>query len=103
MSANQVAPEGMSALRAEVEGWKQQHARDSAELRRLCAARDEASARAALAKAKAATQQALLDTALETLRQIASTPRNRGARLNAAGTLHFIETQQAAHANGEVG
>lgn len=31
----------IDALRAEVDGWKGQHARDSAELRSLCAARDE--------------------------------------------------------------
>ena len=29
-------------LRAEVAGWKEQHGRDSVELRRLCASRDEA-------------------------------------------------------------
>lgn len=44
----------IDALRAEVEGWKAQHVRDSAELRSLCAARDEARARAERAEAEAA-------------------------------------------------
>lgn len=33
-----------------------------------------------------------LDVAMETLRQIESTPRNAGARRNARATLRFIET-----------
>lgn len=36
----------IEALRAEVDGWKAQHSRDSAELRRLCQHRDEYKARA---------------------------------------------------------
>src|SRR5690606_41944263 len=36
----------IDALRAEVERWKGQHMRDSAELRRLCQHRDEYKARA---------------------------------------------------------
>lgn len=36
--------------------------------------------------------RAAFETALETLRQIESTPRNAGARRNARATLIFIET-----------
>lgn len=34
------------------------------------------------------------DIAMRTLRQIADTPRNAGARRNARATVAFIETQQ---------
>lgn len=52
----------IDALRAEVDGWKGQHARDSAELRSLCAARDEWRERATRAEAEAAAlREALAD------------------------------------------
>ena len=35
--------------------------------------------------------RAQLDTAMTTLRQIAETPRNRGARRNANATVRFLE------------
>lgn len=38
----------------------------------------------------------LLQVAIATLEQIATTPRNAGARINANGTLRFIQTQQGA-------
>jgi hypothetical protein len=34
-----------------------------------------------------------LNTAMETLKQIADTPRNKGARRNASATVKFLETQ----------
>jgi hypothetical protein len=37
----------------------------------------------------------LFEVAMTTLRQIASTPRNRKARVNASATVHFIEAQSA--------
>ncbi len=37
--------------------------------------------------------EAALDTAMSTLDQIASTPRNRGARRHAKATLAFLRTQ----------
>jgi hypothetical protein len=37
--------------------------------------------------------QSALNTAMTTLRQIASTPRNKGARRNAWATVAFLETQ----------
>ena len=36
---------------------------------------------------------AVLDVAMNTLEQIATTPRNAGARRNAQATLHFLQTQ----------
>ena len=44
---------------------------------------------------EAASVAVLFDTAMTTLRQIESTPRNAGARRNARATLRFIETQLA--------
>ena len=41
MFAGNEAADEIERLRAEVEGLREQHGRDSAELRRLCAARDE--------------------------------------------------------------
>ena len=35
----------------------------------------------------------VLDVAMNTLEQIATTPRNAGARRNAQATLHFLQTQ----------
>ena len=35
----------------------------------------------------------LFETAMKVLRQIASTPRNKGARRNANAAVRFIETQ----------
>jgi len=39
--------------------------------------------------------EAMLNCAMRTLGQIATTPRNKGARQNANGTLRFLETQLA--------
>lgn len=39
--------------------------------------------------------EVMLGIAMQTLRQIASTPRNRGARISANATLKFIETQMS--------
>jgi hypothetical protein len=39
---------------------------------------------------------ALFEVAMATLRQIASTPRNRKARVSASATVWFIETQMDA-------
>ena len=44
---------------------------------------------------EAANIASLFDIAMETLRQIESTPRNAGARRNARATLRLIETQKA--------
>lgn len=41
-----------------------------------------------------------LQAAMTTLRQIASTPRNKGARMNAKATLLFLQTQLVAPAEG---
>lgn len=43
----------------------------------------------------------VLDIAMKTLGQIATTPRNRGARQNALATIEFIETQLAALSDKE--
>ena len=40
------------------------------------------------------SQQAMLDVCMKTLRQIQTTPRNKGARRNASATVKFIETQE---------
>lgn len=40
----------------------------------------------------------LFDVAMKSLNQIATTPRNRGARRYARATVAFIETQIAARA-----
>jgi hypothetical protein len=37
--------------------------------------------------------EAMLNVAMNTLEQIATTPRNKGARQNANGTLRFLQTQ----------
>lgn len=37
--------------------------------------------------------EAALNVAMRTLEQIATTPRNKGARHNANGTLRFLQTQ----------
>jgi len=42
--------------------------------------------------------EAALETALAVLEQIATTPRNRGAKRSAAATLAFLRTQLAARA-----
>ena len=42
--------------------------------------------------------EAALETALAVLEQIATTPRNRGAKRSAAATLAFLRTQLAAMA-----
>lgn len=41
---------------------------------------------------KAKQMEAELEIVKTTLRQIAQTPRNAGARRNASATLHFVET-----------
>ena len=46
--------------------------------------------------AKVAQEAVLLVVALKVLEQIATTPRNRGARRSARAALAFIETQRAA-------
>lgn len=46
--------------------------------------------------------EAALETAMATLDQIASTPRNRGAKRSASATLAFLRTQLDAAHNGEV-
>ncbi|MNM06950.1 hypothetical protein D3C81_169780 [compost metagenome] len=43
-----------------------------------------------------------LRTAMETLEQIATTPRNKGARMNAKATLLFLQTQGAGGPEGFV-
>lgn len=42
---------------------------------------------------RAAPEAVALRTAMTTLEQIASTPRNKGARMNAKATLLFLQTQ----------
>jgi hypothetical protein len=37
--------------------------------------------------------EAIVNVAMRALEQIATTPRNRGARQNANGTLRFLQTQ----------
>lgn len=39
--------------------------------------------------------EAMLNVAMRTLEQIATTKRNKGARQNANGTLRFLQTQMA--------
>lgn len=43
--------------------------------------------------AECAAVRAALDVAMTTLEQIATTPRNKGARRNAYSTLAFLRTQ----------
>jgi hypothetical protein len=45
---------------------------------------------------KEQSNAALFDVAMNTLRQIATTPRNRKARVNANAAVRFIETQMEA-------
>ena len=52
--------------------------------------------RAITAALRAAPEAVALRTAMRTLEQIASTPRNKGARVNAKATLLFLQTQLAA-------
>lgn len=47
----------------------------------------------ALAFERGERAERLLMLAMQTLEQIATTPRNAGARRNANGTLRFIQTQ----------
>ncbi len=49
---------------------------------------------------RAAPEAVALRTAMTTLEQIASTPRNKGARMNAKATLLFLQTQLAARPQG---
>lgn len=49
---------------------------------------------------RAAPEAVALRVAMETLVQIASTPRNKGARMNAKATLLFLQTQAAARPQG---
>ncbi len=51
---------------------------------------------AGAAPVAAAPEAVALRTAMTTLEQIASTPRNKGARMNAKATLLFLQTQLAA-------
>lgn len=55
---------------------------------------------AATAALRAAPEAVALRTAMRTLEQIASTPRNKGARVNAKATLLFLQTQLAARPQG---
>lgn len=49
---------------------------------------------------RAAPEAEALRIAMTTLEQIASTPRNKGARMNAKATLLFLQTQLAARPQG---
>ncbi|MEG0966731.1 MAG: hypothetical protein RSG92_15285 [Pseudomonas sp.] len=55
----------------------------------------------AAAPVAAAPDAVALRVAMETLEQIASTPRNKGARVSAMATLKFLQTQLAARPQGE--
>ncbi|MBL8396166.1 MAG: hypothetical protein JNK99_15710 [Candidatus Accumulibacter sp.] len=56
---------------------------------------DEASLRSAENEREMAKLRAALETAMTTLDQIATTPRNAGAKRNASATLIFLRTQIA--------
>lgn len=49
---------------------------------------------------RAAPEAEALRVAMTTLEQIATTPRNKGARMNAKATLLFLQTQLAARPQG---
>lgn len=49
---------------------------------------------------RAAPEAEALRVAMTTLEQIATTPRNKGARMNAKATLLFLQTQLAARPHG---
>lgn len=49
---------------------------------------------------RATPEAEALRIAMTTLEQIASTPRNKGARMNAKATLLFLQTQLAARPQG---
>ncbi len=57
------------------------------------ASADEASLRLAENEREIAKLRAALETAMTTLDQIATTPRNAGAKRNASATLIFLRTQ----------
>ena len=58
--------------------------------------------RAITAALRAAPDAVALRTAMETLEQIASAPDDQGAKLNAAATVAFLETQGAGGPEGFV-
>lgn len=61
---------------------------------------DDRSVRAIAAALRSAPEAEALRIAMTTLDQIASTPRNKGARMNAKATLLFLQTQLAARPQG---
>lgn len=53
-----------------------------------------------IAALRAAPEAEALRVAMTALEQIATTPRNKGARMNAKATLLFLQTQLAARPQG---